>query len=183
MKISLAISINKKCHGHQWFLASKCEWGLPKLWYSRCCHPLRSLQRSWGNARSKAKEETGLAPDSWGAYEWNECSEPRGLHLPIQRMLNSLSWHLIFAVQTACPLCCKHIYSLTPLPASLEQFSQSSWDAVSGSLNILSKKKKQKQKPKNLSTFMLHAFFQSTKVISNSALPGQSITCRKHFSY
>jgi hypothetical protein len=31
MKISTAKSINKKCHSHQRFLASKCECGLPKL--------------------------------------------------------------------------------------------------------------------------------------------------------
>ena len=47
------------------------------------------------------------------------------------RMLNSLTWYLIFAVQTACSLCCKLVYSLIPPPASLEQFSQSYWDAVS----------------------------------------------------
>ena len=38
MKISPAILINKKCHSHQWFLVSKCELGLPKLWSSKCCH-------------------------------------------------------------------------------------------------------------------------------------------------
>ena len=27
------------------------------------------LLRSWGNARSKVNKKTGLAPDSWGAYE------------------------------------------------------------------------------------------------------------------
>ena len=31
MKISTAKPINKKCHSHQRFLASKCECGLPKL--------------------------------------------------------------------------------------------------------------------------------------------------------
>ena len=31
MKSSTAKSINKKCHSHQRFLASKCECGLPKL--------------------------------------------------------------------------------------------------------------------------------------------------------
>ena len=33
---------------------------------------------------------------SRGIYERNEFSEPRGLHLPMHRMLNSLAWHLIF---------------------------------------------------------------------------------------
>ena len=43
-----------------------------------------------------------LAPDSWGAHERNEFSEPReprGLHLPIHRiMLTSLAWYLGFLV-------------------------------------------------------------------------------------
>ena len=71
---------------------------------------------SWGvqgNARNKGNKKTGLAPDSWGAYERNGFSEPRGLHLPIHRMLNSLTWYLISDVQTACSLCCKFEYSLT----------------------------------------------------------------------
>ena len=47
-----AISINNKCHSHQQFLASKCEWGLPKLWSSRCHHPPRWLLKRLSNARS-----------------------------------------------------------------------------------------------------------------------------------
>ena len=74
---------------------------------------------------------TRQAPDSWGAYERNEFSESRDLHLPIHRMLNSLTWYLIFDVQTAYLLCCKFVHSLTSAPASLEQFSQSYCDAVS----------------------------------------------------
>ena len=80
-----------------------------------------------------------LTPQSWGAYERNEFSEPRGLHLPKHSMLNSLTWCQIFAVQTACALCCKLVYILTSPPASLEPFSQSYfraffpsyWNAVS----------------------------------------------------
>ena len=64
MKISPAISINKECHSQQWFLASRCQRGLPKLRSSRCCHSTGWLPRSWGNARSKVNKETGLAPDS-----------------------------------------------------------------------------------------------------------------------
>ena len=81
--------------------------------------------------RSKVNKETELAPDSWGAYERNEFSESRDLHLPIHRMLNSLTWYLIFDVQTDRSLCCKLVYSLTSPPASLEQFSQSYWETVS----------------------------------------------------
>ena len=69
------------------------------------CHPAESaattprwLQRSWGNAlesqlpRQKVNRETWLATDSLGAYERNKFNEPRGLHLPIQRMLNTDLW-------------------------------------------------------------------------------------------
>ena len=79
---------------------------------------------SWaGDARSchlpllKVNKKTRLAPDSWAAYERNEFSGPRGLHLSIHRMhipyINSLTWYLFFNVQTACSLCCKLVYSLT----------------------------------------------------------------------
>ena len=61
MKISSAISINKKCHGHQQFLASKCEWELTKLRSRWRCHAPCWLLRSWGKARSKVRKETGLA--------------------------------------------------------------------------------------------------------------------------
>ena len=129
MKTSPAILISKKCHSHQRFLASKCECGLPKLRSS--CHSQQWLLRSWRSARSKVSKETGLAPDSRGAYERNEFSETRGLCLPVHRMLNSLTWYLIFDVQTDRSLCCKLVYSLTSPPASLEQFSQSYWETVS----------------------------------------------------
>ena len=80
---------------------------------------------------------TKQAPDSWGAYGRNEFSEPRDLHLPIHRMLNSLTWYLIFDVQTVYFLCCKFVHSLTSAPASLEQFSQSYCDAVSQARSLI----------------------------------------------
>ena len=85
------------------------------------------LLRNWKNARRKVNKRTRLAPDSWDAYEMNAFNEPRGVHLPIYWMLNSLTWYLIFDVQTACSFCCKLVYSLTSPPASLEQYSQSYW--------------------------------------------------------
>ena len=39
-----------------------------------------------------------LTPESWDAYERNDFSEPKLLHLPIQRKaLNSLTWDIWFA--------------------------------------------------------------------------------------
>ena len=87
--------------------------------------PPQWLLRGWGNARRKVNKETGLTPDSWGVYGRHEFSDPRGLHLPIHRMLNSLTWYLIFDVQTASCLYCKLVCSLNSHPASFEQFSQS----------------------------------------------------------
>ena len=115
-----------------------CRWILHHLNHQgslnviqRTLPPPQWLLRSWGNARSKVNKETGRAPDMWDAYERNEFSEPRGLHLPVHKALNSLTWYLIFDIQTAYSLCCKLIYILTSPPTSLEQFSQSYWDAVS----------------------------------------------------
>ena len=83
------------------------------------CHSLRWTRKQ------------DFAPDSWGAYENHEFSEPRGLHFSIDRTLNSLTWYLIFPyltiifdVQTACSLCWKFVYSLIPPSTSLNQFSQ-----------------------------------------------------------
>ena len=53
---------------------------------------------------------------SWAAHERKEFSEPRGLHLPIHRMLNSLTWYLIFDVQTVFSLCCTLYIASLPLP-------------------------------------------------------------------
>ena len=121
MKISPVI-LNKKCHSRQQFLASKCEWGLPKLIQWMLPLPMVTAPER-GDARSchlpllKVNKKTRLAPDSWAAYERNEFSGPRGLHLSIHRMhipyINSLTWYLFFNVQTACSLCCKLVYSLT----------------------------------------------------------------------
>ena len=73
-----------------------------------------------------------LAPHSWDAYERNDFSEPRLLHLPIHRKaLNSLTWaiwfsliHRIFLMFRLPPFCCKLLFNLasplTPRSSSLE---------------------------------------------------------------
>lgn len=97
MKISPVILVNKKCYSRQRFLASKCEWGLSK------------------------QDPADAAPTSWCLLRsWR----PRGVHLPIHRMLNFLTPYLIFDVlQTACSLRCKLVYSLTcPLPPGSSLF-------------------------------------------------------------
>ena len=78
--------------------------------------PPMVIAEGLGDARSKMNKETQLAPDSWGHGKGVEAVTPR-LHLPTHRMLDALTWYLIFDEQTACSLCCKPVYSLTyPLP-------------------------------------------------------------------
>ena len=98
-----------------------CVWEDASLW-ARCIHSFLMHFSYLGQSCFlvhlapcilPTPHETGSAPDSWGAHARNEFSEPRGLHLPIHRMLNSLTWYLISDVQTACSLCCKFEYSLT----------------------------------------------------------------------
>ena len=126
-------------------------------WSRGCCHPPKWLWRCCEHARSQVNKETGLAPESWVDMKGMN-SESRGLHLPICRMLNSLTWYLIFDVQAACFLCCKLVYSLTSPSASLEQFSQSYWDAVSRAQSP-----KHSHQRKELSTFRLWLYFSIDK--------------------
>ena len=65
-----------------WFLRS-LDWG------GECKKQPPAMSLRWTRKQD-------LAWDNWGAYEWNEFSEPRGLHPPIQRTLNFLTWYLIF---------------------------------------------------------------------------------------
>ena len=68
-----------------------------------------------------------------GAYQRNDFSEPRLLHLPIQRkVLNSLTWDILFSLiskktfdlQTTCPLLQNfYITWLCPIPLLRAVFS------------------------------------------------------------
>ena len=125
MNISPAILINKKCHSHQRFLDSKYEWELPILWSSRCCHS--SMETVELGECKKQGEQVGPRQLKCIWKEWI-CW---GLHVPVHRILTSLTWYLIFDVQTAGSLGGKLVHSLTSPLASLEQLSQSHWDAIS----------------------------------------------------
>ena len=73
MKLSPAISINKKYHSHKWCLASKSEWWLPKLRSNRCCHRHPNHSDCWGAGgmqeaaicHSLWMSKQDLAPDHW----------------------------------------------------------------------------------------------------------------------
>ena len=89
--------------------------------------PPTEIAEELGECKKQGEQGDGWSPDSWGAYERNEFSEPRGLQLPKHRMRNSLTWYQIFDIQSACSLCRKLVNSLTSPPNSLEQFSLSYW--------------------------------------------------------
>ena len=78
-----------------------------------------------GGCKKQGEQGNRIEPRQLGAHERNEFSEPRGLPPSIHRVLTSLTGYLVFDVQTACSLCCKLVYSLTPTTRS-EQFSQRS---------------------------------------------------------
>ena len=65
---------------------------------------------------------------------------------------------LALNAQNACSLCCKLVCSLTAPLASLEQFSQGYWDAVSQAWSC-----KHSHQVKELSTFRLWLYFSVDK--------------------
>ena len=132
MKISLAILINRKCHSHQWFLM----WISKMNENSQNCDPVDAATPQgdfWGAGRMQEARWTRkqIDPKELRCIWRNEFCEPSGLHMPVHRMLNSLTWYPIFHVQTIWSLCCRPVYSLTSPPASLQCFSQNYWDAIS----------------------------------------------------
>ena len=53
----------------------------------------------WALRKVKRWKHRILAPDSWGAYQRSDSSEPRPLHLPIQRKaLSSSTWDIWFSI-------------------------------------------------------------------------------------
>ena len=101
-----------------------------------CLSKLRELvmdREAWHAAVQGVTKSRTQLNNNWTELrcnERNEFSEPRGLHLPIHRMLNFFIWYMIFDVQTTCSLCYKLRYSLTS-PCFLRAACQGYWDAVS----------------------------------------------------
>ena len=65
MEISPAILINiliSQCHSHQCSLASKSEWGLPKLWSSRCCQPSTVIAEELGESKKQGEQGNRISP-------------------------------------------------------------------------------------------------------------------------
>ena len=152
------------------FHTKRRNWEMERNRY-KGCHSYHQLQppgklgEPWGNSRrkeyllltaiklqsfpTKCPEEAQMwktentAPDSWGAYQRNDFSEPRLLHLPIHRKaLNSLTWDIWFSLINHNLLIARLlifnlsifnlpfvamlllIYNLAPPLTSSEQFSQ-----------------------------------------------------------
>ena len=129
-----------------WFLRSS-DWG------SECKKQPPATSLRWTRKQD-------LAPDNWGTYEWNEFSEPRGLHPLIQKTLNFLTWYLIFLTaqkslmfRLPVPFVIKLYIAQSPL--HLLGAAQSYWVSWAWS---------SKHPHQINSTFRLWLIFQSTKL-------------------
>ena len=88
--------------------------------------PIMSLEETQDVTRQ------GLAPDTWGAYQENDFSQPRLLHHPTYRKaLNSLTWGIWFSIINSniwhsdyLPFVAKLLYIMAPPFVSSEQFFQ-----------------------------------------------------------
>ena len=142
MKIPPALSINKKCHNHQRFLASKCEWGFPKLPSNRCCQPpWWLLSGGWGMLMQKSSHLPLLQVNKENRiWLWVDEMHMEGMNsvrpeaclFPYIESETQLD-NLIFNVQTACSLCYKLVHSLISPPAALQKSLRTevvSWTAV-----------------------------------------------------
>ena len=101
MKLSPAISVDKKCRSYQDVWSPTVNAGSPNCYPEDAgIPPARWLRRSRGMQEAALGHSlgwTGKQDLSCGAYERNETSKPSGLHLPPQRTLNSFphTWSLM----------------------------------------------------------------------------------------
>ena len=97
-----------------------------------------------GECKKQGNKETGLTPDSWDSYERNELNEPRGLHLPIYRILNFLTWDIwlpllkynFFDVKTPCSLL-QNFYKSWLLPTHPQSSFLRDTEMLSPGLGVL----------------------------------------------
>ena len=98
-----AISVSKGCCSHQTItLQPPLRWAPRALRMETECWPsssqLLQLPLTVQPEETQDEKHRILAPDSWGAYQWNDFSKPRPLHLPIRRKaLNSWTWDFWFS--------------------------------------------------------------------------------------
>ena len=122
-EIEYFLHISKQgCHSHQWWQPSSVScWALRELRTENTCRlaairPQPLLMVSPEERKLRKWKHRKLAPYSQGAYQRNDFSEPRLLHLLMfRKALNSLTWNIWFSliykkkafdIYTTC-LCCK----------------------------------------------------------------------------
>ena len=93
-KILPAMVVNRGCCNHEattlQLLQLRMETGYP---------PSSSQLLQPALRRPGMRKHMIQTPDGWGAYQRNDFSDPRPLHLPIHRKaLNSLTWHNWFSL-------------------------------------------------------------------------------------
>ena len=97
-----AISVNKGCHSHQWLQPSKVNiWALRKLRAeNNICQlassRLQPFPKEGALRKHRMWKHRILIPDSWGAYQRNDFSEPRPLHVPKRVCIWAFS-HLVMS--------------------------------------------------------------------------------------
>ena len=138
-EIEYFLHISKQgCHSHQWWQPSSVScWALRELRTENTCRlaairPQPLLMVSPEERKLRKWKHRKLAPYSQGAYQRNDFSEPRLLHLLMfRKALNSLTWNIWFSLIYKKKLLtfillvfvAKLTYDLASPLASLEQFS------------------------------------------------------------
>ena len=119
---NISCHISKQgCHSHQWLLPSNVSWwALRELRKEKnTCHlavirPQPLLMMSPEERKLRKWKHRKPAPYSQGAYQRNDFSEPRLLHLLIfRKALNSLTWGIWFSL--ICKKSFWHLYCLSLL--------------------------------------------------------------------
>ena len=134
--ISPAVSVNRgvtftsNCSHHVWWAGEHWRNSGRKEYLLSSSHQTAATPygEPWGNS---GRENRILAPDSYGAYQRNDFSEPRLLYLPIhKKLLNSLTWDILFCLLTIIfwysdylP-CVAKLHNLASPLTSSEKFSQ-----------------------------------------------------------
>ena len=123
----------------------------PKTVIQRMLPPLLGLLRSWENTRSShlpiltVNKETGFGPQTAKAHiHRKKLNEPRGLHLPIHRILNFLTWDIwlpllkynFFDVKTPCSLL-QNFYKSWLLPTHPQSSFLRDTEMLSPGLGVL----------------------------------------------
>ena len=164
VKWSIYFHIGKqRCHSHWQMQPSGVSWwALREFRKEKNTCDLTAIKPAgllWtGNVKTQE-----LAPDSRDTYETDDFSEPRCLHLPIQRKLNSLTWAIWFSFVNS------HLWCSDYLPPSLRTFlspdsfpwlrravSQATWDVAPQAWSP-----KNSHQIKQYATFRLRLYFLS----------------------